>query len=311
MTAAAYTTLAQVRRRLAGDAVVTAGTWDAAIVDAIAQASDMLDQEIAQARGQRLGWSLLAASDHAVQLVSISPDGAATAGTFTLTSGSATTSAIAHDAAAADVEAALAAALGPGSVAVSGAPGGPWTVTFAGTGPQDVLAPSSSLTPATAHAVVEQLVPGAAATVTRRYSSRGTALLPIDDCTAVSAVRLTDSSGATVQALAAGTDYLAWPLDGLPIEGLRLVRGCWPTTPGGIAVDMTPGFATAIPANLERVAAMEVIRSLRSAQVGDDDRLGVTQYGSVVVSKALLSTTLRAIDKMRAGASLLRGAARW
>ena len=74
---------------------------------------------------------------------------------------------------------------------------------------------------------------------------------------------------------------------------------------------MTPGFATAIPPNLERVAAMEVIRSLRSAQAGDDDRLGVTQYGSVVVSKALLSTTHRTIDNMRAGASFLRGAARW
>ena len=57
----------------------------------------------------------------------------ATGGTFTLTYGGKTTAAIAHDASAATVQAALVAlsSVGTGKVSVSGDAGGPWTVTFA------------------------------------------------------------------------------------------------------------------------------------------------------------------------------------
>jgi hypothetical protein len=68
----------------------------------------------------------------AVQSVTIS--GAPTGGTFTLTYGGHTTTAIAYNASAAAVQAALQAlaSIGAGNCAVTGAAGGPWTVTFTG-----------------------------------------------------------------------------------------------------------------------------------------------------------------------------------
>ena len=51
-------------------------------------------------------------------------------GTFTLAVNGVATDAIAHDAAATDVETALEAVVGDGNVAVSGDAGGPWTVDF-------------------------------------------------------------------------------------------------------------------------------------------------------------------------------------
>jgi len=67
-----------------------------------------------------------------VQTVTIS--GSPTGGTFTLTYGGQTTAALAYNAAAADVQAALEALsnVGAGNVSVSGAAGGPYTVTFKG-----------------------------------------------------------------------------------------------------------------------------------------------------------------------------------
>jgi hypothetical protein len=64
-----------------------------------------------------------------VQVVTVSN---ATGGTFTLTFESATTDAIAYNASAAAVQAALEAlsTIGTGNVAVTGNAGGPWTVTF-------------------------------------------------------------------------------------------------------------------------------------------------------------------------------------
>lgn len=68
-----------------------------------------------------------------VQTVTIS--GAPTGGTFTLTFNGATTADIAHNATGATVQAALEAlsTIGSGNVTVSGAGGGPYTVTFVGT----------------------------------------------------------------------------------------------------------------------------------------------------------------------------------
>jgi hypothetical protein len=65
----------------------------------------------------------------------ISLVGPVTAGTFELTFNSYTTGAIAYNAAAADVQAALVAlaSVGTGNVAVTGNPSGPWQVTFQGT----------------------------------------------------------------------------------------------------------------------------------------------------------------------------------
>ena len=304
----AYTTLAGFRSRLQGDQTVTPGTWDQAIIDAIAQVSGTIDEEVRQLRGQPPGWSFLAAQEYGVQLVSISPAGIATAGTFTLTFGASTTSALAYGAASSAVQAALVAILGAGTVAVAGAPGGPWTITFAGTlsGPQPVLVATSSLTPATAHAVVEELVTGSANSEVRRYTGRGTRLLLIDDCVSVSAVSILDPSGNVSQVLTAGTDYLTHPYQGTPITGLELTHGWWPTYPGGVSVTLRPGFGLTIPAAVTLATDQETVRSLRGAQAGEDDRLGVTPYGSTVTSKALLSSTYRLINRYRYGASILR-----
>lgn len=67
-----------------------------------------------------------------VQTVTLT--GAPTGGTFTLTYSGQTTSAIAYNASAATVDAALEALsnIGAGDVAVTGSDGGPWTVTFTG-----------------------------------------------------------------------------------------------------------------------------------------------------------------------------------
>lgn len=68
-----------------------------------------------------------------IQTVTIT--GAPTGGTFTLTFGGDTTSGIAYNAAAADVQAALVAlaSIGAGNVGVTGNAGGPYTVEFKGT----------------------------------------------------------------------------------------------------------------------------------------------------------------------------------
>lgn len=66
------------------------------------------------------------------EVQTITLDGAPTGGTFTLTFDGQTTSAIAYNASAATVDAALEALsnIGSGDVTVAGSAGGPWTVTF-------------------------------------------------------------------------------------------------------------------------------------------------------------------------------------
>ena len=309
---AAYARLTEVRTRLAGDVAVTSGAWDGAIVDAIGQVSDLFDEEVRVVRGQGPGWSFLAAAAYGVQLVSCSPAGIATGGTFTLTSGASTTATIAYNATAATVQAALVTILGSGNVAVTGAPGGPWTVTFSGTlsGEQPVLVPVSSVTPTTAHAVVEELLTGSADSVTRRYSGvpGGSSLVLIDDAVSVPAVSILDSTGTVAETLVADTDWLPYPLNGTPIVGLTRIGGNWPRNPGGVSVTLRPGFGLTLPRNVNKDVIQETIRNLRAAQAGEDDRLGVTPYGSVVVSKALLSSSLRTIGNYRLGSGFLRRA---
>jgi hypothetical protein len=306
----AYATLAELKSRMSGDQPVMSGAWDATIVDILAQVSDLIDEEVRNVRGQQPGWSFLAASAYGVQQVAVS--GRVSSGTFTLTSGASTTAAIAADATAATVQTALDGILGAGNSVVTGAPGGPWTVTFAGTlsGAQPILVPADTFAPSTTHVVVEELVSGSTATVVRRYTGNLTSYLPIDDCTAITAVSILDGQGNLVQSLASGTDYLPAPLNGLPIVGLRLLNGWWPSTIGGVSVTMTPGFGTSIPPAVRRATLQEAIRALRGAQANEDDRLGVTPYGSVVVSKALLSSTLQILDDYAYGAGFLRVAGR-
>lgn len=96
-------------------------------------------------------------SGQAAEVQTVTITGAPTGGTFTLTFGSQTTAAIAYNATAATVTAALVglAALEPADVTVTGAAGGPWTVTFGGRHAGDVpqLTATASLTGGTSPAV--------------------------------------------------------------------------------------------------------------------------------------------------------------
>jgi hypothetical protein len=123
----------------------------------------------------------------------------ATAGTYTLTFGGQTTSAIAFDATAAQVKAALIAlsTIGAGNINVTGNVGGPYTITFTGSLsglPQtDITADSTNLTGNTHTALIAQATGGVRGdyrgvpvrqplidTTNRKiYENRGTAAKPV------------------------------------------------------------------------------------------------------------------------------------
>jgi hypothetical protein len=307
----AYATLAEFRQRLSGDQPVISGASDETIIEIIAEVSSVLDEEVRVARGQSADWSFLPPSLYGVQVVSIS--GSASSGNFTLTFGASTSGILDASASAANVQTALDGILGGGNSVVTGAPGGPWTVTFAGTlsGPQPVLVPASAFIPQAVHAVVQEMSSGSAPTVTRRYTgvAGGSALVLIDDAVSVSSVAILDRQGNVAQALVAGTDYLPYPVNSLPITGLRLLSGWyWPSHPGGVEVVLAPGYNPTLRPDVKLAAIQESIRVWRGAQAGENDTLGVTPFGSVVVSKALLQSTLRMIDRYSYGGGYFRGA---
>ena len=144
---------------------------------------------------------------------------------------------------------------------------------------------------------------------TSRYTGRqgGSSLLLIDDSVAVSAVAILDPVGVVTQTLIPGTDYLTQPMNSLPITGIILTRGWWPWYPGGVQVTRTPGYGLTTPYNVRGVAIQEVIRSYRGGQAGEDDRLGMSPFGSVIVSKALLQSSMRMLNRYRLGSGMLRG----
>ena len=260
-------------------------------------------------RGQPQGWSFLPPSLYGIQQVSIS--GSPSGGTFTLTFGASTTGALLPSTDAPTLQGELDGILGAGNSVVTGAPGGPWTVTLAGalSGPQATLIPASALTPAPVHAAVQALSVGSVASVTRRYTGMagGSDLILIDDAVSVTAVRLLTPTGGLSQTLTAGIDYVPSPFNSLPIIGLQLTRrGWWPWFPGGVEVDMVPGYSTVLPTDVRVAALQEVDRSWRAFQAGNDDRLGVTPFGQVVVSKALLASTLRMCNRYSYGGASLR-----
>jgi len=305
----AYCTLAEFRQRVSGDAPVLSGAYDQTLIDAIDEVSTLIDNEVRLVRGQPQGWSFLPPSLYGVQQVSIS--GSPTGGSFTLTFGASTTGNLLPGTDAPTLQAALDGILGAGNSTVTGAPGGPWTVTLAGalSGPQATLIPASALMPAPTHAVVQALSVGSTDTVTRRYTGMagGSDLILIDDSVAVTGVRLLTPTGGLSQTLTAGIDYVYSPFNTLPIIGLQLTRrGWWPWFPGAVEVDMTPGYALTLPPDVRVAALQEVDRSWRAFQAGNDDRLGVTPFGQVVVSKALLASTIRMCNRYSYGGATLR-----
>ena len=140
-----------------------------------------------------------------------------------------------------------------------------------------------------------------------RYTGQGSPLLPIDDSVAVSGVSLLDDFGNVMQVLTVGRDYQPWPINDLPITALRRIAACWPSNYAGVLVNRTPGYGATTPPNVALATVQEVIRAIRGGQAGEDDRLGISPFGSVIVSKALLQSTQRMLARYRYGAGLLRG----
>jgi hypothetical protein len=92
--------------------------------------------------------AMLIAADVANESQSVTITGDPTGGDFTLTYAAATTAAIAYDAAAATVQAALEALAGiaPGDIGVVGDEGGPWIITFNTASPTALTASGVGLT---------------------------------------------------------------------------------------------------------------------------------------------------------------------
>jgi hypothetical protein len=304
---AAYCTSQDVLTRLAGTPIDMSGTMRGSLVAKIPEVCSDIDRRVRLARGQRPGWSFLAASEHEVQLVSFA--GSATAGSFILALGLVVTGPIAWNADSAAVQVALDAALGEDLVTVSPAgAGGPFTLAFSAVGPQELFVAIPSLTPATSYLVVERLVPGAVLPIVRRYTAkRGSGYLPIDDAVSVSRVRFIARGGGAGLELAVETDYLPSPLNALPIQGLELVRGGgWPSNVGGVEVTLVPGYATEVLTDVREAAIIEVIRSYYGDRTGNDDRIGMTPFGQISIAKAFTSKLGQLVDDYRRGDAFLR-----
>jgi len=96
---------------------------------------------------------LLVPFDAVAEVQKVTISGAPTGGTFTLTYDGQTTDAIAYNATAATVQAAIEALANVGSATVSGDAGGPYTVTFGGSDNIPQMTATSSLTGGTDPAV--------------------------------------------------------------------------------------------------------------------------------------------------------------
>lgn len=127
---------------------------------------------------------------------SVTIGGSPTGGTFTLTFGGQTTSAIAYNASASTVQTALQAlsTIGAGNATVTGAAGGPWTVTFTGTlgnAAQTLMTASgASLTPSGSVTVANVTTGSTPPTVTPVHTTTG--VLPIN---AVQSITVTGTAG--------------------------------------------------------------------------------------------------------------------
>ncbi len=303
-------TVADVKARLSGDVPTMSAAFDGVIAGCIAAVSAEIEREVMRARGYRAGsgWSFLAASANEVQTVILSTGQTPpTAGTFTLSFGGYTTTTLAYNIAAEDVEDALEAlaSIGIGNVSVSGPTYGPFLVTFGLTksGPQALISgDASSILPVGSLITVVETVPAvASASVERFYRGRpgGTTILYIDDAVAVSAVKIYEPAGTLTQTLVVGSDVVTVPYQDLPITALELVNGFWPPNTKGIGVTMQRGFATEIPDDIGDDAIVESTRTLLGARAGYNDAIGVTPWGSVVTSKAFTDKTWATIRGYR------------
>jgi hypothetical protein len=120
-------------------------------------------------------------------------------------------------------------------------------------------------------------------------------LLPIDDCVEVTVVTLYSAPGIVSRVLVPVTDYLPIPLQGSPIIALKRASG-WPAYPGLTGVTSRWGYADAIGADVRKATIIEVIRSYLGDRSGNDDRIGMTPFGSIITAKAYTSLVRQLIS---------------
>ena len=129
----------------------------------------------------------------------------------------------------------------------------------------------------------------------------GTDMIVIDDAVSIESVTILNPGGTVLDTLTAGTDYLTYPLNSLPIEALKAVSsGKYPTWPewyGGIRIGMTPGYAMVTPSDIHDVALTESIRAYMSARAGENDQVGVGPLGTIVTSKAFTDKSRRILNR--------------
>lgn len=143
---------------------------------------------------------------------------------------------------------------------------------------------------------------------TRVYAGKpgGTRLLPIADCISVTSVTINAVPNVAARTLIAGTDYVPYPYSGTPIVGLMMLTGTWPTQPASISVLSRAGFGTYVPVDVREAAIIEVIRSYLGDRAGNDDRLGMTPFGSVVTAKAFTSKLKQLVSDYGTGSGFMR-----
>lgn len=295
----AYCDLADVKHSMSGDVPNVGTSHDQSLAKKIIEVSRDIDRKIAKCRGEPDDlFSFLADQPYGRQIVYVSATPEATDGTFTLSFGSETTLPIVFDADAASVQNALQAldGVGDGEMVVTGGPGGPWTVSLAGSlsGPQAALSGRATMEPTDATITVLPVVSGVTAVPSERIFRAvpdlyGSLLLPIDDCVEVVEVKTYNQDGTTASVLAPNADYRTMPLRGLPVEALRSSTVAWPLWPMTVGVIARWGMRDAVPEDVREVAVIEVIRGHLAALAGNDDRLGMTPFGSVITAKAFTS----------------------
>jgi hypothetical protein len=308
----AYATVAQVKASLAGDAPNMGVAFDQKLADKILEVSADIDRMVTNVRSIKAPWSFLADQPYDVRDVWISSRVAPSDGYFTLRFGYETTSAISYNADASTVQAVLEglSAIGAGNVLVAGPAGGPWEITFAGScnGPQPGLFGEAHLEPEDALISVLNRVQSVLAVPSKRtFMADASAwkILFIDDCVQVTQAVLY-GPGGTVKYLTEGVDYLGWPMNSVPLEGLFSLGDNWPDLPYRVEVEGVWGYATSVPEDVREATIIEVIRSYLSDQAGNDDRLGMTPYGSVVTTKAFTSKVWQLVNDYQHAEGFIR-----
>ena len=131
--------------------------------------------------------------------------------------------------------------------------------------------------------------------------------LPIDDAVEITQVRIYAPGGAVSRTLVAGTNYRPWPLNGaLPITALLWAAGAWPELPYLIGVTAKWGYGLNIPPDVQEAAEIEVIRSYLADRAGQDDRIGMSPFGSIITAKAFTSKLKQLVSDYSHGAGFLR-----